>query len=52
MTVLVLVLAAAARPSGDEGRSLLRRELLHPEYHRDNLVVRLVAGSPVCSTAA
>ena len=29
-------------PSGDEARSLLRRELLHPEYHQDNLVLRLV----------
>jgi hypothetical protein len=28
-------------PSGDEGRSLLRRELLHPEYHKDNLLERL-----------
>jgi hypothetical protein len=28
-------------PSGDEGRSLLRRELLHPEYHQDNLLERL-----------
>jgi hypothetical protein len=24
-------------PSGDEARSKLRRELLHPEYHRQNL---------------
>ena len=30
-------------PSGDEGRSLLRRELLHPEYHRDNMLERFVA---------
>jgi Domain of unknown function (DUF4129) len=29
-------------PSGDEGRSLLRRELLHPEYTRDNLFWRVV----------
>jgi hypothetical protein len=29
-------------PSGDEGHSLLRRELLHPEYHRDNLLDRLL----------
>jgi hypothetical protein len=29
-------------PSGDEARSLLRRELLHPEYHRDNLFERFV----------
>ena len=25
-------------PSGPEGRSLLRRELLHPEYHQQNLL--------------
>jgi hypothetical protein len=30
------------RPTGDEARSLLRRELLHPEYHRDNLFERFV----------
>jgi hypothetical protein len=30
-------------PSGDEGRSWLRRELLHPEYHRRNLVEDAVA---------
>ena len=29
-------------PSGDEGHSLLRRELLHPEYHQDNLLERLL----------
>ena len=29
-------------PGGDEARSLLRRELLRPEYHEDNLVQRLV----------
>ena len=29
-------------PSGDEARSLVRRELLHPDYHQDNLVLRLV----------
>jgi len=29
-------------PSGDEGHSLLRRELLHPEYHQDNLLERFV----------
>jgi hypothetical protein len=29
-------------PSGDEGRSLLRRELLHPEYHSGNLLERFV----------
>ena len=29
-------------PSTSEGRSLLRRELLHPEYHQRNLVEQLV----------
>ena len=29
-------------PSGDEGRSLLRTELLHSEYHRQNLWQRLL----------
>ncbi len=29
-------------PSGTEGRSLLRRELLHPEYHDQNVVQQLV----------
>jgi hypothetical protein len=29
-------------PDADEARSLLRRELLHPEYHEDNLVLRLI----------
>jgi hypothetical protein len=29
-------------PDGDEARSLLRRELLHPDYHQDNLILRLV----------
>ena len=29
-------------PDGDEARSLLRRELLHPDYHQDNLVLRLI----------
>ncbi|WP_205473904.1 DUF4129 domain-containing protein [Nocardioides sp. SYSU D00038] len=29
-------------PSGDDGRSLLRRELLRPEYHETNLVQRVV----------
>jgi hypothetical protein len=28
-------------PSGDEARSLLRRELAHPEYHDTNLVERI-----------
>ena len=34
--------AAARPPGGDDARSLLRRELLHPEYHQDNLVLRLI----------
>ena len=29
-------------PDGDEARSLLRRELLHPDYHQDNLILRLI----------
>jgi Domain of unknown function (DUF4129) len=29
-------------PSGDEGRSLLRRELLHNEYHEEHLWQRLL----------
>jgi hypothetical protein len=29
-------------PSGDEGRALLRRELLHREYHQHNLWQRLI----------
>src|SRR3954453_19001942 len=34
---------APVDPSGDEGRSLLRRELLHSEYHQQNLWQRLLA---------
>ena len=30
-------------PSGDEARSLLRRELLRPEYHEQNVVERVLA---------
>jgi hypothetical protein len=29
-------------PDGDQAHDLLRRELLHPEYHQDNLILRLV----------
>jgi hypothetical protein len=29
-------------PGGGEAHDLLRRELLHPEYHEDNLVLRLI----------
>ena len=39
-------------PDGDDARSLLRRELLHPDYHQDNLVLRLVDWlARGCSTA-
>jgi len=30
-------------PSGDEGRRLLREELLHGEYHRQNVLQRILA---------
>ena len=54
------------RPTGDEGRSLLRRELLRPEYHDEALLTRFVewlreqvargldvaAGSPPLATLA
>jgi len=30
-------------PGGDEAHDLLRRELVRPEYHEDNLVLRLVS---------
>lgn len=53
-------------PSPDEGRSLLRRELLNSDYHRDDLLQRLVewlrrrvldvldaaSGAPTLSTVA
>jgi hypothetical protein len=29
-------------PGGGEAHDLLRRELLHPEYHQDNLLLRLI----------
>ena len=38
----MLLLDPPLRPSGDEGRSLLRRELLRPEYHDQNLLRRFV----------
>ena len=38
----MLLLDPPLRPSGDEGRALLRRELLHPEYHDQNLLRRFV----------
>jgi hypothetical protein len=44
--MLLLASSLAAEPpltpSGDDARSLLRRELLHPEYQQDNLVLRLL----------
>ena len=30
------------QPSGDEGRRLLRDELLHSEYHRQNVLQRIL----------
>jgi Domain of unknown function (DUF4129) len=38
----VRLLEPPLTPGGDEARSLLRRELLHPDYHQDNLVLRLI----------
>ncbi len=37
-----LLAAPPLDPSSDEARSLLRRELLHPEYHQQNVVEQLV----------
>jgi hypothetical protein len=37
-----LVAEPPLTPSGDDARSLLRRELLHPDYHQENLVLRLL----------
>lgn len=44
MTVAALVALKAAPldPSPDRARGLLRRELLHPEYHRQNLMKRFL----------
>jgi hypothetical protein len=39
VTLLVL---APLEPSPDEARSWLRRELLHPEYHQQNVVEQVV----------
>lgn len=68
MTRLLLAATAMAGPplgpSPDEGRSVLRRELLKPEYNDQNLVVRIItwvsrrldgllnatSGSPAVST--
>jgi hypothetical protein len=38
----MLAPGAPLDPSGDEGRSLLREELLHREYHQQNLWQRLL----------
>jgi hypothetical protein len=38
-----LVTGPPLTPDGDEARSLLRRELLHPDYHQDNIILRLVS---------
>ncbi len=29
-------------PGGEEAHDLVRRELLHPEYHQDNVILRLI----------
>lgn len=42
MNPLLPLLAAPLDPSPDEARSWLRRELLKPDYHRDNLVGRVI----------
>jgi hypothetical protein len=43
--MLLLSLAAdpPLTPGGDEAHDALRRELLRPEYHEDNLVLRLLS---------
>jgi uncharacterized protein DUF4129 len=38
----MLVPGPPLQPSGDEGRRLLREELLHGEYHRQHLLQRLL----------
>lgn len=43
MIALLLPADPPLAPSGEEGRSWLRRELLHPEYHQRNLVEEAVA---------
>ncbi len=42
MTLLSVVADPPLAPGGDEAHDLLRRELLRPEYHQDNLFLRLV----------
>ena len=57
---MIALLSALARladppldPSGDEARSLLRRELAEPEYNDTNLIERIRAlGRCGCSTTA
>lgn len=39
---LTLLAEPPLDPSGDEARSLLGRELLHPEYHERNVLARLL----------
>ena len=43
MSLLVPAPGPPLHPSGDEGRRLLREELLHGEYHRNDLWNRLLA---------
>lgn len=38
----LLLSAPPLDPSGDEARSWLRRELLHPEYHQQNVVEQVI----------
>jgi hypothetical protein len=38
-----LRLAAPLDPSGDEARAWLRRELIHPDYHEQNVVEQVLA---------
>ena len=38
-----MLLEPPLTPGGDEARSLLRRELLHPDYQQENLVLRLIS---------
>lgn len=42
MRTLWLYVDPPLDPSSDQARSLLRRELLQPEYHQENLVQRLM----------
>jgi len=40
--ILTVLAARPLDPSPDEARSLMRRELLNPEYYQDNLIQRLL----------